>query len=156
MTLFQLLDVFNGSDGEATKALYVRLENLGPIGHVAVNLFRAQKCSDRAKVYRGGAPGQGSYRGLAYERKQWAMDNLCRVLGDQALNLSICWGWKRDPLQEFHAWVLYVDLPSGQVSFHTGARGVGPDYPGDWDGVTEVATGRILKLIESLFVEAKP
>jgi hypothetical protein len=34
-------EIFNGSDGDATRALFSRLEKLGPIGLVAINLFRA-------------------------------------------------------------------------------------------------------------------
>lgn len=147
MTLADLLFIWNGSDGEATKALYAQLETLGPIGLLAVNLFRANKASTRAKVYRGGVPGKGSYRGMAYDRKQWAMTNLCTVLTTHAAALDLRWGWKPDPAQPFHAWVLYLDLPTGQVSFHTAARGTGPDYAADWDGSRGVSTDRILRWI---------
>ena len=30
--------------------------------------------------------------------------------------------------------VLYVDLPQGQVSFHSRVKYDGPEYGGDWDG----------------------
>lgn len=65
-------DVYAGSDGELTKRYYSELETKGPIGLVAMNLFRAQKCSARAKVYRGGVRGRGSYKSMAYERKSWS------------------------------------------------------------------------------------
>lgn len=129
--------IFEGSDGEATKALYAALQERGPVGMVALNLFRACKCSCRAKVYRGGIRGRGSYRSMAYERKQWSIDQLVQVLlllDRFADPTGIRWGWKHDPAQPVHAWVLYVDLPSGQVSFHTERRGIGPDYIGEWDG----------------------
>lgn len=150
--LFVLLDVFNGSDGDKTKALYAQLEQLGPVGIIAVNLFRAQKNSARAKVYHGGQPGRGSYRGMAYDRKQWAMANLCTVLKEHASPFGIRWGWKVDPLAPVNRWVLYVDLPftngdHRQVSFHSPARGEGPDYSDDWDGITEQSTTRILRFI---------
>jgi hypothetical protein len=58
--------------GEATKALYARLEACGVQGFLAVQLFRACKSSERAKVYRGGNR-QGSYRRQAYDRKQWSL-----------------------------------------------------------------------------------
>lgn len=148
--LDEIVRVYEGSDGDATKALYARLEALGPVGIVAVNLFRANKSSSRAKVYRGGVRGQGSYRGMAYDRKQWAMENLCRVLGEHAAQLSITWGWGVDPKQEFHRHVLYVDLPTGQVSFHTAARGDGPNYPGVWDGIGGASADRILRWIARL------
>ena len=40
-------------------------------------------------------------------------------------------------------WVLYLDLPTGQVSFHAPARGPGPDYPGEWDGQLGATPQRI-------------
>jgi len=97
-----------------------------------VNLFRAQKCSTRAKVYRGGLRGIGSFRSLAYQRKAWSMKNLCDCLAEHGSELGINFGWKRDPNTPLHdapSWVLYVDLPQGQVSFHSPTRYAGPDYP---------------------------
>lgn len=148
VTLGDVLAVYQGSDGDATKALYERLARLGPAGEVALNLFRAQKNSERAKVYRG-----GGYRGKAYDRKQWAMDNLVKILLVNAGALGIRWGWGTDESQEYHRAVLYVDLPTGQVSFHAAARGAGLAYPGDWDGVKDASAGRICtwcwKLLEA-------
>jgi hypothetical protein len=141
------LEVYNGSDGDLTKAYYAELEKRGPIGTVAVNLFRAQKCSARAKIYRGGIRGHGSYRGLAYDRKNWAMQNLCRVLLKHGAALGITFGWKEDPAQEYHNWVLYVDLPTGQVSFHAATHGEGPLYRGDWDG-SHLSAERILEFCD--------
>lgn len=135
--------IYEGSNGDATKALYDRLALLGPLGQIAVNLFRAQKSSARAKVYRGGMRGRGSYRGMAYDRKQWAMDNLASILTEHAQTCGMGWGWGDDQMQEYHRAVLYVDLPTGQVSFHTDHRGKGPDYPGNWDKARDASPGRI-------------
>lgn len=126
--------VYETSDGTLTRRYYAELEKRGAAGLVALNLFRAQKCSSRAKVYRGGVRGVGSYRGMAYERKQWSIDQLAQILTTHGAELGLKWGWKRDPKQSFIPWVLYVDLPQGQVSFHSPVRRGGPDYPGDWDG----------------------
>jgi hypothetical protein len=144
-TLAAVVRVFGGSDGDATKELYARLMRLGPCGCVAMNLFRAQKCSDRAKLYRGGN-SHGSYRAQAYARKQWSIDQLCAELNEWAAAAGIeTWGWKIDPKAEGpHRWVLYIDLPGrGQVSFHSDVRGVGPDYAGDWDGAAGSSTNRV-------------
>src|SRR5262245_49999554 len=65
-----LLSIYSGSDGAASRALYDRLEACGPAGRLARDLFRAAKASERAKVYRGGERGRGSYKGMAYDRKQ--------------------------------------------------------------------------------------
>lgn len=129
--------VYAGSNGEVTKAFYAKLQKIGTAGLLALNLFRAQKCSERAKTYR-----HHSHREEAYGRKQWSMDNLCNVLA--GMGEAIRWGWREDPKQPFHKWVLYVEIPTGQVSFHAATRGVGPDYPGDWDG-SGLSVARILE-----------
>jgi len=151
--LRRLMEIYEGSDGKATTMLYEQLGKLGPVGVVALNIFRAQKNSARAKVYRGGVPGQGSYRGMAYDRKQWAMRNLCSVLTEHAGALGITWGWGIDARQEKHSDVLYIELPTGQVSFHTEGRGEGPKFPGKWDGVRGASTGRILQWIAGLMAQ---
>jgi hypothetical protein len=146
-------EIFDGSDGAATREFYVNLERAGAIGIVAMNLFRAQKCSTRAKKYRGGLRGVGSFRSLAYERKNWSIDNLALTLGKYGPDLGICFGWKQDPGKPLHgeaSWVIYVDLPQGQVSFHSPKRFAGPDYPGEWDGRHE-SEARIIAFADTVF-----
>lgn len=138
-------EIYLGSNGDATKALYAELEKVGPLGLIAVNLFRAQKCSERAKVYRG-----RGYRQEAYGRKSWSMGLLCEILEKHAADFGIRWGWKVDPIQLHFPWVLYVDIPTGQVSFHTDIRGKGPDYPGDWDKAIGQCPARIVAFTESV------
>lgn len=145
----EISQVYNGRDGDATKRLYAELEKCGPAGVVAVNLLRASKTSEAAKRYRGGDK-HGSYRSQAYSRKQWSMENLARELTAHAEALGITWGWAQDPKQEYHSWVLYIELPMGQVSFHTGARGVGPDYAKPWDGMRGVSGTRIISWAATL------
>ncbi len=142
--------IYEGSDGEATRALYARLEKLGPAGVIALNLFRASKCSARAKVYRGGN-GRGSFRGMAYDRKNWSLKNLCEALERHGDELGIRWGWKEDPAQAFHRWVLYVELPTGQVSYHADGPMGGRRFVGEWDGFRDSA-GRVLLYASSLLV----
>ncbi len=137
------LEIYVGSDGEKTKALYAHLETLGLLGHVAVNLFRAQKCSERAKVYRG-----GGFRGAAYDRKNWSLQNLCKAL-EAATPFE--WGWKEDPAQSFHCWVLYVELPTGQVSFHAAAPLCARRFDGEWDHSKD-SPSRIVRFVQSLLV----
>lgn len=147
MTLSEIMKVFDGSDGAATTAMYDRLKAMGPAGDIAVNLLRAQKTSSRAKVYRG-----RGYRGAAYDTKQWAMSNLAALLLQHGPALGIGWGWGEDDKQPVHKAVLYVDLPTGQVSFHTASRGDGPDYAGKWDGSTMQAGSRICCWAARLFL----
>lgn len=146
--LADVLRIYQGSDGEATKALYARLEKLGPKGLVAVNLFRACKCSERAKVYRG-----RGHRDAAYERKQWSMDNLCKVLREHAVALWIPWGWGYDESQPVYRWVLYVELNVGQVSFHTVNCGDGPKYGKEWDGQRERSATRTCTWVAQILAE---
>jgi hypothetical protein len=141
-----VLRTYQGSDGEATKALFARLvaPSIGNAGQVAVELFRAQKASERAKVYRG-----GGYRGAAYDRKNWALSRLCNAL-TASQNLGITWGWGLDEKTPGFEHVLYVDLPTGQVSFHSGHRMEGPGYPGQWDGVPGQSADRVCRWIARL------
>nr|WP_047169710.1 hypothetical protein [Sphingomonas sp. Y57] len=141
--LVEITRIYDGSNGDATKALYAELTALGPVGIVATNLFRACKNSHRAKQYRGGVRGQGSYKSMAYDRKAWSIDNLASCLIQHSYVIGIRWGWGVDGKEAVHNAVLYVDLPTGQVSFHTAPRGKGPDYPGEWDGVRGASPGRI-------------
>lgn len=143
------LEIYLGSNSDQTKLLYAKLESYGPVGVVAMNLFRAQKCSERAKVYRGGSGGV-RYRDMAYERKNWSIKCLCEVLEGHGNELGIEWGWKQDPEQEWFPWVLYVELPTGQVSFHSQNRGVGPDFDGEWDMRGGMCPWRIVKWVDSI------
>lgn len=143
--LANILSVFEGSSGDATTALYNELRALGSAGLVALELFRAQKASARAKVYRRG------FKGKAYDKKEWAMNNLARALAEYG---ELRWGWRQDAAQEFHNWVLYVDLPNGQVSFHAAARGEGQIYTGDWDGIKNMSPTRICRFVADLFASS--
>lgn len=49
---------------------------------------------------------------------------------------------------------IYVDLPTGQVSFHNGARYDGPDYPGAWDGMPGQSADRICRFVAQLLASA--
>lgn len=144
-------EIYAGSNGEATTKLYCRLGEIHPAGAVALNLFRAHKCSARAKVYRGGN-SKGRYRDMAYDRKAWSVGLLTGTLHIHAGELGIRWGWKIDPKQEVHRWVLYVDIPTGQVSFHAENRGLGPDYEGEWCG-DHLSADRIIQWCEQLLGE---
>lgn len=133
-------EVFDGSDGRLTVAYYRRLTALGKTGIIAMNLFRASKTSARAKVYRG-----GRFRGASYDVKNYSIDQLCDALEGSGFR----WGWKRDENTPGYEWVLYVDIPSGQVSYHSRSRGKGPDYPSDWDKTHE-STDRVLTFCDSI------
>lgn len=134
-----VMATYAGSDGAATMALYARLLELGPAGDVAVNLFRASKASDRAKQYRN------KWTKVAYGKKEYSLANLAKLLLDHGAQLGITrWGWEFDDKAIGYEHVLYVELPTGQVSFHAPARGEGPDYGGEWDGMKGAGPGRVI------------
>lgn len=136
------MEVFRGTDGEVTKAYYAQLNALSLEGQLAVALFRAQKRSTAAKKYRG-----NKYRHAAYDVKNWSLSEICRVAGAIP---SIVWGWKRDPNTPGFEWVLYVDLPQGQVSFHSADRLNGPDYRREWDGQRGMSVQRIIEFCDAV------
>lgn len=74
---------------------------------------------------------------------------LTQTLNEHSALLGISWGWKTDPAQKDFPWVLYVDLPNGQASFHMGTRGIGPDYAGEWDG-KNLSAYHIVRFIENI------
>lgn len=151
MNFIEVMQVYEGSNGDATKALYERLKEFGPAGIVATNLFRACKASERAKKYRG-----GGYRGMAYEKKDWSLGNLCDALRENATSLNIVWGWGLDSKTIGYEHVLYCEIPGiGQCSFHNARRfDKCPDYPGEWDGIKEKAPTRICQWIVRILDQA--
>lgn len=142
--------IFHGSDGNATTALYKKLAEFGPAGDIAAHIFRAVKTSLRAKVYRGGVAGEGSYKSMAYGRKEWSIEQMCKGLVDHGAALGMVWGWAIDEEQPVHRHLLYVELPTGQISFHTIARDAGPDFPGRWDGVRGAGPVRVCQWVVDL------
>jgi hypothetical protein len=144
----RVVDIYAGSNAADTRRLYRDLECCGSNGAIAAALLRVQKSSDRAKVYRGGVRGLGSFRSLSYQRKGDSMDALCTLLAESGMQ----WGWGIDDAQPMHRHVLYVDLPTGQTSFHAAERGAGPDYPGRWDGQPGMTAGRIIDWAALLLV----
>ncbi len=143
--------VYEGSNGAETRSYCCSLEKTGQLGKIAAQLFRTQKASARAKVYRGGIRTKShdkiSYSDLAYMRKGECMSKLCELL--DATPCSLRWGWGRDAKQKFASHVLYVDLPQGQVSFHSLERYCGPDYPDSWDGEHQ-SEERILRFCDQV------
>lgn len=130
---------YQDSDADKTRAVYDRLKACGPAGLVAVNLLRTSKNSERAKKYATGRSVRA-----AYSTKDWAIGELIGAFIAHADVLGIAWGWGRDEKTVAYEDVLYVDLPAGQVSFHVGYRGSGPEYRGQWDGVRGEGARRII------------
>jgi len=148
--------VFDGSVAADTRRYLKGLSRLGPRGQLAASLFRAQKASTRAKFYHGGIKtgyGRKTFRDLAYDHKQDAINAVCELLQELSGRLVLTWGWGEDKGQSINRWVLYVELPTGQVSFHSPQRGAGPDYLRGWDGAN-LSCERISQWCDSI-VEAR-
>jgi hypothetical protein len=121
-------EIFRQNVGDVTKAYYELLNSKGVDGQLGVALFRAQKRSTAAKQYRG-----RRFRSAAYDVKNWSLSEICRILGARVGPYR--WGWKHDPNTPGFEQVLYVELPTGQCSFHSADRLAGPDFEGEWSGV---------------------
>jgi hypothetical protein len=131
------IEVFTQQNGAITTAYYEDMKKLGPLGEIAVCLFRAAKRSSRAKDYK-----RGKFRRAAYDVKTWSLQELCKSLTKHAATYEIRWGWKSDPkvlFGERASWILYADLPTGQCSFHNPERFEGPEYKGEWSGLPNSA-----------------
>ena len=142
-------EIYEGSDGVATRNFYEEMNSKSIHGELATALFRAQKRSSSAKKYRG-----RRYTEAAYSVKNWSLGEICRILTliDKHTfdpPTPYTWGWKLDPDTPGYQWVLYVDLPQGQVSFHSLDRLKGPDYLGDWDG-KRLSEERIIAFCDSI------
>lgn len=116
--------VFNQNDGDVTKTYYAKMNAIGIEGELAVALFRAQKRSVAAKRYKG-----RKFTRSAYDVKNWSLGEVCRILSK---DIGMIWGWKYDSKAVNFEWVLYVELPQGQCSFHSPDRLTGPDFTGSW------------------------
>ncbi len=136
-------EVFNQNNGDVTRAYYAEMNERGLMGQLAVALFRAQKRSTAAKKYRG-----GGYRRDAYDVKNWSLFEVCRILSQGGHEIE--WGWGHDDKTPGFEHVLYVELPQGQVSFHSGNRMEGPDYEKPWDGQKGMSVKRILAFCDSV------
>ncbi len=146
MTFDDILKVYEGSSGDATRAMYASLMTFAPRGPIAVKLLQACKASERAKLYR-----KGRFRHAAYDKKDWAISELCRALVAEP-DVVPSWGWGFDAKAIGFENVLYVDVPgAGQVSFHTSYRKDGHDYVGTWDGIRGAAARRICRWTEAVF-----
>lgn len=141
--------VYLDSNAKSSRALYRQLQKLGHQGTLAANLLRLQKSSDRAKSY--GNCKRGRFRGYAYDRKGTLLSQLCEQLAE----LDFCWGWAIDESANRFSNVLYLDLPTGQVSWHSELRFNGPDYPGEWDGMVGMSPSRTIEFSQSL-IDASP
>lgn len=117
--------IFYQQNGDVTKAYYKTMSEKGYHGLLAVALFRAQKRSTAAKRYK-----RGRFARDTYDVKNWSLDQACMVLSSHEFGFP--WGGARDVHTPGYPHVLYVDLPTGQCSFHSPERGKGPDYHGKW------------------------
>ena len=90
----------------------------------------------------------------AYDDECWSCDGTGVALDDDECRRcggTGVYGHGRAP-----RWVLYIDLPGGQVSYHAATRHPGPDYPGEWDGQVGATPQRIDAAIASALAPPAP
>ena len=120
------------SDRGATRRLLASLRGAGPKGRIAAGLLKAMKASSRAKKYRGGYRHDNGdvteFSKYSYRRKQAGLKEVCLQLELDPCGMT--WGWGTDSKNAEAPHVLYIDLPQGQVAFHSTKRYAGPNYSG--------------------------
>ncbi|NQU22115.1 MAG: hypothetical protein HQ567_12585 [Candidatus Nealsonbacteria bacterium] len=136
-----------------------------PYGQLLLTLESAQQASGTAKSraanglrYRDYKRLDGSeYSRANYHRSRCARDNDYRAKAatlrqacELAQQAEIPFGWQPDPANSQVPWVVYFDLPTGQVSFHARSRGEGPEYEGQWDEVEDGSADRIQAAIREV------
>ena len=124
------IEAFESRDRSVTMAYQNSLIQRGVCGQLAFGLFRAQKRSTFAKGYR-----RGGHRKNSYDKKNDALKYVDAILSrNQDALTGIHWGWKEDPRQEYHNWVLYVEFENRtQCSFHAASPISGKRFAGEWD-----------------------
>lgn len=126
---------YEATDYSETRSYLRALANAGRLGRIAAALFAAMRASTDAKTERRLAKGDPlaeiTVSRAGYARKRLAMQKVCELLAHNAAGLA--WGWGNDRRQADCPFVLFVDLPQGQVSFHTPEKLMGPEYAGRWD-----------------------
>ena len=131
------IEVFYQHNGDVTRAYYQHLTDThGARGRLAVALFRALK---RSKDPQGIGYRRVSRRKTeSYDKAEafnWAVQEIIRGLS-LSITLDYAWGW-RDGF-------LFVDLPTGQVSFICEDRGFAPLY----EKQTELCVSTDIRIIQ--------
>jgi hypothetical protein len=116
------------------KTLLERKRPTDPATRLLTLLRQLFEINSEAKSYR-------SWHSTAvtrYGKKDHMLREACRLAAKQD---CFVWGWKVDPDPPPNGadWVLYFEKDGKQLSFHTFARGAGPDFPGEWDGQHNLA-----------------
>jgi len=128
------------------------------------NLREAFKYSERAKQRPANGMTYREYRMMScskYTRQNYQASRLARendyeekansleAAAEAALQCGIAAGWhENDDRESPIPYILYFDLPVGQVSFHSKAKCGLPEYSGEWDRVRDVSGQRIERAID--------
>jgi hypothetical protein len=134
-------------------------------GRLLIALREAQQASDRAKSRAANGCRRREYyerdnsvysnanfrrsreaRERDYQEKEYAVQNSVALAPLSGITLG--WGARENEM-----YVVYFDLPTGQVSFHCKQRLAGPEYSGIWDGIRGVSGSRIEEAIRLVLGE---
>lgn len=132
-----------------------------PYGRLLRALDRAQGANERAKArsangihfhgYSGGRFRRANYRSsrAARARDYAAKEQAIGEATGLASAGGVKFGWARSD-DAGVPWVVYFEIPTGQVSFHSPTRGVGPDYDSEWDGAPDMTRMRLDAAIQAV------
>ncbi len=135
---------------EITSGVYQALQAHGTLGYVALNLFRASQCNLDVKQTTGRRLSRE-----AYERKIWSISLLAETLKQHADKLHLQWGWSVDEAEPRFKHILFVELPTGQVSFNTDKRSLGPKLKANLDGQKGQSGVRICEFVTQILTGEK-
>lgn len=125
----------------------------GRVGMIGAALLNCQKESSNAKKHLKGHAGAIQSRRLSRERYQQKHQAMAALQVHLKEYQTFNWGWAPDPnpSKSSAVHVLYVDLPTGQVGFHS-TQMLGRNakvYTGQWDGQNKNME-RIFKFCEDI------
>ena len=136
-----------------------RRKHIDAYTRLLLALYDTQLASDQAKsraandIHFDDYEDHSGYAAANYRRSRLARDadymEKERHLRDAcslAKGAGICFGYQESDTSEVAPYVIYFELKTGQVSFHTADYGSCPAYHGQWDG-QHISRERIMAAI---------
>lgn len=146
-SMLTAVQVFYQHSGDVTKAYYEQLAAHGPMGELAVALFRALKRSKKTTGIGFRRISRRKTEQYDYaEAYEWAVNELIRVLVTNPPS-KLPWGWRDS--------TLFVELPTGMVAFDCPEQGLAPFCPIRFEPPAESRDLRIIKFCDSLGFETR-
>ena len=152
----RVVKAFYGYDAMAIQDVKARLKAGGLKGELADLLFEAERTDLNAGVCRTTPACSWTSR----HRRKWdrwirALKALVSFLDRSASQLGIHWGWQEHENQTGPFWVVFIDLPTGQVFYSAPERLTDHQYEGsmEWSESNEIP---IFEFCEEILAKARP